>query len=76
MKASENMVSSSGIGHMFGCVLMCCIGQFMISKDSCVSFNLLADPVSQEKVFEEVTQANVKPNGHTYSELMKTCVAK
>lgn len=48
----------------------------MISKDSCVSFNLLADPVSQEKVFEEMTQANVKPNGHTYSELMKTCVAK
>lgn len=35
-----------------------------------------ADPVSQEKVFEEMTQANVKPNGHTYSELMKTYVAK
>ena len=48
----------------------------MISKDSCISFDLLGDEESQQKVFEEMTQGNVKPNDNTYSELMKTCIMK
>ena len=55
---------------------LCCTGQFMISKDSCIFFNLLGDPVSQQKVFEEMIESKVKPNGHTYSELMKTYIMK
>lgn len=39
-------------------------------------FNFLGDTESQQKVFEEMKQSNVKPNGHTYSELMKTYLTK
>jgi len=48
----------------------------MVSKDSCTSFNFLADTESQQKVFEEMTQSNVKPNNYTYSELMRTFIMK
>ena len=75
------MVSSGGVGRVLMCTVipftfLCCIVQCMISKDSCISLNLLADPVSQQKVFEEMTQANVKPNNNTYSLLMKTYIMK
>ena len=46
------------------------------SEDSCVSFNFLADPESQQKVMEEMKKNNVKPNDHTYSELMKTYIVQ
>ena len=75
------MVSSDDIGswpdvHNNFLYFLCCTGQFMISKDSCISFDLLGDEESQQKVFEEMTQGNVKPNDNTYSELMKTCIMK
>ena len=41
-----------------------------------VFFNFVGDTDSQQKVFEEMKQSGVKPNDHTYSELMKTYMLK
>lgn len=38
--------------------------------------NFVDDTDSQQKVFEEMKQSDVKPNDHTYSELMKTYIVK
>ena len=55
---------------------LCFTSQVIVSKDSCISFNFLGDSESQQKVFEEMTQNNTKPNNYTYSELMRTFITK